>query len=41
MLEALFWVTVGLVVGWNILPQPKRVKALWDKCQWWFGKNNF
>ena len=38
MLEALFWVTVGLVVGWNVLPQPRWVKALWNK---WFGKYSF
>jgi hypothetical protein len=38
MLEALFWVTVGLVVGWNVLPQPKWVKTLWNK---WFDKINF
>ena len=22
MLEALFWITVGLVVGWNVRPGP-------------------
>ena len=29
--------------NWNdiFLPQPKWVKVWWDKCQWWFGKNNF
>lgn len=32
MLETLFWVAVGLVVGWNLLPQPAWAKALWDKC---------
>ena len=32
MLETLFWVAVGLVVGWNLLPQPAWAKALWDIC---------
>ena len=31
MLETLFWVAVGLVVGWNLLPQPAWAKALWNK----------
>jgi hypothetical protein len=30
MLSALFWIAVGLVIGWNF-PQPKWVKELWDK----------
>lgn len=29
MLEALFWVSVGLVVGWNVLPQPTWVENLY------------
>ena len=31
MLDALLVFAAGLLVGWNVLPQPKWVKALWDK----------
>lgn len=31
MLNALFWVCVGLIIGWNLLPQPVWVKAIYDK----------
>jgi hypothetical protein len=30
MLDNAFWFAVGLVVGWNVLPQPAWVKALYD-----------
>ena len=29
--EPVFWSSVGLLVGWNVLPQPAWVKAAWDK----------
>jgi hypothetical protein len=31
MLESLFWFGVGLVVGWNLIPQPASIKELYDK----------
>ena len=37
MLEILFWVGVGLVIGWNALPQPLWAKALWDKASGYFS----
>lgn len=27
----LFWLILGLLIGWNVLPQPAWIKALWDK----------
>jgi hypothetical protein len=33
MLEALFWFAVGLIVGWNLLPQPQWIKNLYDKLK--------
>jgi hypothetical protein len=30
MLDNLVFFLVGLVVGWNVLPQPAWVKALYD-----------
>jgi hypothetical protein len=30
MLSTLFWICVGIVIGWN-LPQPPWAKALQDK----------
>ena len=38
MLEVLFWVVVGLVIGWNVLPQPVWAKGLYDKVAAWFKK---
>jgi hypothetical protein len=31
MSDNLFWIAVGLLIGWNVLPQPGWVKALYDK----------
>ena len=31
MFEGLIGFTAGLVVGWNLLPQPAWVKSLWSK----------
>lgn len=31
MLEIVFWVAVGLLVGWNLLPQPKWIRTA---CCW-------
>ena len=33
MIEAILFFGAGLVVGWNVLPQPAWVKALYDR---WF-----
>ena len=30
--EPAFYGGVGLLVGWNVLPQPKFIKAGWDKA---------
>jgi len=27
MFDILFWIAVGLLVGWNLLPQPKWVRS--------------
>ncbi len=35
MLDILFWVAVGLVIGWNVLPQPVWVKGLFSKVLAW------
>jgi len=39
MLESLFLIAVGVVIGWNVLPQPVWVKALWDKYMEKFKKD--
>jgi hypothetical protein len=31
MTDLLIGVAIGLVVGWNFLPQPQWVKDLWSK----------
>lgn len=31
MLSAIFWTAVGLVIGWNLLPQPAWVSNLISK----------
>jgi hypothetical protein len=31
MLDIFFWIAVGMLIGWNVLPQPAWAKALWDK----------
>lgn len=31
-MKALFWISVGLIIGWNALPQPAFVKAAYDKA---------
>lgn len=40
MFEILFWFSVGLLVGWNVLPQPTWVKSLYtgavDTVKSWF-----
>ena len=30
MLDTLFWFGCGLIVGWNLLPQPWYVKMAYD-----------
>jgi hypothetical protein len=35
MLDTLLVFAAGLLVGWNVLPQPTWVKTLWDK---WMAK---
>lgn len=32
MMDAFFWFSVGLIVGWNVFPQPSIVKNLYDKA---------
>ena len=34
MFELLIAFAAGLVIGWNVLPQPVWVQALWNR---WFG----
>ena len=36
MLTALFWLVIGLFVGWN-LPQPEWAQELQEKIQDFFG----
>jgi len=36
MLDTLFWIGVGLIVGWNVLPQPVWVQILYSKVVGWF-----
>jgi len=31
--QPLFYLALGLLVGWNVLPQPGWVKKLWDKAK--------
>jgi len=31
MIDIILIFGAGLVIGWNVLPQPKFVKGLWDK----------
>ncbi len=44
MLDNLIFFLVGLIVGWNILPQPSWVKALYDlvvsKIKGWASPKN-
>ena len=35
MFELLIGVAIGLVVGWNVLPQPMWVQNLYSR---WFGR---
>lgn len=37
MIELLIGIAIGLVVGWNFLPQPTWVRNLWNR---WFGKGS-
>lgn len=37
MLEALFWLAVGILVGWNI-PRPEWAKNLQDNIVNWFKR---
>ena len=30
--DAIFWGSLGLLVGWNVMPQPTFVKAYYDKA---------
>ncbi len=32
MLTILFWISVGLIIGWNALPQPVWVENLYIKA---------
>lgn len=33
MMDWILFFVVGLIVGWNLLPQPMFVKNLWDKIK--------
>jgi len=36
MIESLFLIGLGMVIGWNVLPQPAWVKTLYGKvANWW------
>lgn len=39
MLEALFWIAVGALIGWNF-PQPAWAKAAQDKLTGFFKRDN-
>lgn len=30
MLDILFWIFVGLIIGWNLLPQPEWVENVYN-----------
>lgn len=38
MLTFLFGIAVGLIVGWNLLPQPNWIKAKYQQFSNWFHK---
>lgn len=38
MARLLIGFVVGLIIGWNILPQPAWAKSLWDKLMAKFHK---
>jgi hypothetical protein len=38
MLTLLFGMAIGLVVGWNLLPQPQWVKTRYDRFSNWFRR---
>lgn len=35
MFSAILYVGVGLIIGWNFLPQPTWVKTIYDKVSAW------
>jgi len=37
--KLIFGFIVGLIIGWNILPQPVWVKSLWNKIMSKFKKH--
>lgn len=40
MLHAIFWIAVGMIIGWNLLPQPQWVKNLYDAAILYIQKKN-
>lgn len=40
MLDILFWIGVGLIIGWNLLPQPAWVEAIYDRVVSWFKSDD-
>ncbi len=38
MIQFILGIAVGLVIGWNLLPQPVWAKNLWDKVTAKFKK---
>jgi len=37
MIECIICFVAGLILGWNVLPQPKFVKDIYDKIAGMFG----
>jgi hypothetical protein len=36
MIEIILAFAAGLIIGWNVLPQPEWVKNIWTKIIGWF-----
>lgn len=35
IVEGAVWLSVGLLIGWNVLPQPEVVREYYDKAVAW------
>ena len=35
MLDIIFWLGLGALLGWNVLPQPAWIKAIYDRVVAW------
>lgn len=38
MMWTLFWLSAGLLIGWNVLPQPEWARALWLRASYWLSE---